>query len=401
MLKKLRTKIVCILMVTVTVMLAIIFGLVIHFIGNALEAQSIQMMQSIASNPMQLGSPGEISEDMRLPFFTVQVSRRGEVMAIGGGFSDFSDEEGILEITKAALAAQEQTGLLEAYNLRYLKTSKLAGYTIVFADMSSEKNTMGGLVRSCILIGLICFALFLGVSLLLARWAVKPVSQAWDQQRQFVADASHELKTPLTVIMTNAELLQSGEYDEQARQQFSGSILTMSRQMRGLVEGLLELARVDNGAVKTKFAALDYSELVQNSMLPFEPLYFEKGLILETGIEAGVWLKGSEAHLHQVVDILLDNAMKYTTPGGTVRVGMRRQGSHALLSVAGPGEAISPEDLKNIFKRFYRIDKARSRDGSYGLGLSIAQSIVSEHRGRIWADSRDGINTFLVQLPLN
>ena len=401
MLKKLRTKIVCILMVTVTVMLAIIFGLVIHFTGNALEAQSIQMMQYIASNPMQLGSPGEISEDMRLPFFTVQVSRRGEVMAIGGGFSDFSDEEGILEITKAALAAQEQTGVLEAYNLRYLKTSKLAGYTIVFADMSSEKNTMGGLVRSCILIGLICFALFLGVSLLLARWAVKPVSQAWDQQRQFVADASHELKTPLTVIMTNAELLQSGEYDEQARQQFSGSILTMSRQMRGLVEGLLELARVDNGAVKTKFAALDYSELVQNSMLPFEPLYFEKGLILETGIEAGVWLKGSESHLHQVVDILLDNAMKYTTPGGTVRVGMRRQGSHALLSVAGPGEAISPEDLKNIFKRFYRIDKARSRDGSYGLGLSIAQSIVSEHRGRIWADSRDGINTFLVQLPLN
>lgn len=401
MIKKLRTKFVCILMTVVTIMLVVMFGLVIHFTGSSMENQSIQMMQAIASEPFQLGLPDDRTGDIRLPYFVVQVSRWGEVTATGGGYYDLSDEETILAITKAALESEEQTGVLKAYKLRYSKNARPSGQIIVFVDMSSEQATMNGLIQSCIFIGIISFAAFLSISLLLARWAVKPVDQAWQQQKQFVADASHELKTPLTVIMTNAELLQSPDCDESARRQFSDSILVMSRQMRGLVEGLLELTRVDNGAVKTKYAALDFSDLVQNSVLPFEPLYFEKGLILETGVEAGVWLKGSESHLHQVLDILLDNAMKYTTPGGTVRVAMRHQGSHALLSVAGPGEAISPEDQKNIFKRFYRIDKARSRDGSYGLGLSIAQSIVTEHGGRIWADSRDGINTFLVQLPLN
>lgn len=395
MLKKLRIKFVCINMITVTAMLCVIFTLVILFTGMSLENQSIQVIQSIADRP---SSP--VSQ-VRVPYFSVTISYSGKLISVAGDFYDLSDEAEILELVQQALNAGEQAGILKEQALRYQLNSTPLGLKIIFIDISSEQAAMRNLVYSCIFIGIVSFVLFLLISLALAGWAVKPVDQAWQQQKQFVADASHELKTPLTVIMTNAELLQNPEYDQSDRDRLSGSILTMSQQMRGLVESLLELARVDNGAVKTKFASLDYSELVQNSVLPFEPLYFEKGLILETGVEAGISLKGSESHLRQVLDILLDNAMKYTTPGGTVRVAMRRQGSHALLSVAGPGEAIRAEDLKNIFKRFYRIDKARSRDGSYGLGLSIAQSIISEHRGKIWAESREGINTFLVQLPLN
>lgn len=173
----------------------------------------------------------------------------------------------------------------------------------------------------------------------------------------------------------------------------------MSRQMRGLVESLLELARVDNGTAKMTLTALDFSGLVSDAVLPFEPLYFEKGLGLDCQIEEGIKLKGSESHLRQVMDILLDNAMKYSSPMGTVRIGLKRQGSHCLLSVSNPGEQISQEDLKNIFKRFYRIDKARSMNQSYGLGLSIAEEIVSAHRGRIWAESAAGLNTFYVLLP--
>lgn len=130
-----------------------------------------------------------------------------------------------------------------------------------------------------------------------------------------------------------------------------------------------------------------------------EPLYFEKGLELDCKIEDGIHLKGSESHLRQVMDILLDNAMKYSASRGTVGVSLKKQGSHCLLSVTNPGEQISPEDLKNIFKRFYRIDKARSMDHSYGLGLSIAEEIVSTHHGKIWAESADGLNIFHVLLP--
>ena len=272
------------------------------------------------------------------------------------------------------------------------------GEAMVFVDISSEIATMENLVKTCVFIGIISFSVFLGLSFWLARWAVKPVETAWNQQRQFVADASHELKTPLTVIMTNAELLQSPEYTDADRRRFSDSILTMSHQMRGLVESLLELARVDNGAAKMVFSEFDFSEQVSDGLLPFEPVYFEKELLLESEIEEGLKVKGSQAHLRQVLDILLDNAAKYASPQGTVTVKLKRQGSHCLLSVANPGEQISKEDLKNIFKRFYRIDKVRSMNHSYGLGLSIADSIVKEHGGRIWAESAEGINTFFVQL---
>ena len=258
---------------------------------------------------------------------------------------------------------------------------------------------MRSLTNTCVIIGVLSFAVFLGLSFLLARWAVKPVETAWNQQRQFVADASHELKTPLTVILTNAELLQEPEYDEQARSRFVDSIMTMSHQMRGLVESLLELARVDNGGQNMVFFRLNFSELVSDALLPFEPVYFEKGLTLESNVEENLFVKGSQQHLKQVADILLDNASKYASADSTVRVILRRQGSHCLLSVASAGDAISKEDLKNIFKRFYRMDKARSMNHSYGLGLSIADSIVSKHGGKIWAESADGVNTFFVQLP--
>lgn len=398
MLKQLRFKFVMINMTLVTVMLLVIFGMIIHQTQENLENQSIQMMQTIGADPFQLGRPDAPTSDVRLPYFAVQINSRGEVLAVGGGFFDLSDEELILNITRAALRSPESIGILRDYNMRFCKITGCNGDGIVFADMTSEQATMENLIHTCILIGVLSFAVFLFISLQLAKWAVKPVDQAWQQQKQFVADASHELKTPLTVIMTNAELLQNPEYDGEAKEQFASSILTMSHQMRGLVEGLLDLARVDNGAVKTAFAPVDMSALAEEACMVFEPLYFEKGLALESAVEPGITLRGSDAHLQQVMKILLDNAMKYSDPG-TVRVEARRQGSGCQVTVTNPGPAISAGDLKNIFKRFYRVDKARHRDGSYGLGLSIAENIVHEHGGRIWAESAGGFNSFHVYLP--
>lgn len=397
MLKKLRMKFVCIMMTVVTVMLGIIIALVIHFTGQALENQSIRMLESLGSNPFQLSLSEEDGEQFHFPFFTVQIGRRGQMIATGGNFN-LSNEQ-LLDIIQLAMASEEQMGILENYSLRYRKSTSPSGLSILFADITSEQEAMSSLTISCLLIGAVSFLVFLAISLLLAQWAVKPVAKAWEQQRQFVADASHELKTPLAVIMTNAELLQLPEQEKSVQDQYAENILAMSRQMRTLVESLLDLARVDNGAVKTAFETLDMSRLVENSILPFEPLYFERELSLSTSIEKNISLRGSAAHLHQVVDILLDNALKYSTPHGRIQVRLEQHGHQCLLSVMSTGEPISPADLKNIFKRFYRIDKARSRNGSYGLGLSIAQSIVAEHDGKIWAESEMGINTFFVQLP--
>lgn len=387
-------------MILVTAMLLVIFGMVLHFTQLSLEEQSLRMMRSVMENSRLMGRPGEAPDEAQLPFFFVTVTPFGEMKAISGGYYDLSDEEAVFNVIQLARSNNAETGLLKEYKLRFQKKTTPFRETIVFVDISSEIATMKGLVTSCIYIGSISFLLFLGVSFLLARWAVKPVEEAWNQQRQFVADASHELKTPLTVIMTNAELLQSPEYGDTDRGRFADSILTMSHQMRGLVESLLELARVDNGTAKMVFTEFDFSELVSDGLLPFEPVYFEKELLLESRIEDGIRVKGSLSHLRQVLDILLDNAAKYSSPNGQVLVQLRRQGNHCLLSVENPGEAISKEDLKNIFKRFYRVDKVRSMNHSYGLGLAIAESIVKEHGGKIWAESSDGINSFFVQLNI-
>ena len=139
--------------------------------------------------------------------------------------------------------------------------------------------------------------------------------------------------------------------------------------------------------------------MLSDAALPFEPLYFESGLELDSFIEPGIFVRGSADHLRRVAEILLDNARKYSDPGH-VRFCLQRQGKNqCVISVANPGAPISRDDLQNIFKRFYRADAARSRDGSYGLGLPIAQGIAGEHGGRIWASSAGGINTFYVCLP--
>ena len=399
MIRRLKVKFICINMAIVTAMLLVIFGMVLHFTRDNLEQQSIRVMQSVMEDRSHLGRPGELPKQAQLPYFYVSVNGFGEVSATFGGYYDLTDTQSLQKIITLALASDEDSGVLESYSLRFQKRATLFGQSIVFVDMSSELATMRSLVKNCALIGLASLAAFGGLSLLLARWAVKPVETAWNQQRQFVADASHELKTPLTVILTNAELLQQPEYDEQARSKFVGSIVTMSHQMRGLVESLLELARVDNGSGKLDFSRLNFSELADDALLPFEPVYFEKGLTLESAVQDNIFVKGSAQHLKQVADILLDNAAKYAAADSTVRVVLRRQGNHCLFSVASAGEEISREDLKNIFKRFYRIDKVRSMNHSYGLGLPIAQSIVSSHNGKIWAESAEGINTFFVQLP--
>lgn len=400
MIKKLRIKFVCINMAIVTAMLGIIFTLLIFFMGIGAEVQGQQAIQEIVDSALPTERWMEQLQTVRRPHFLVRIGPDGEVLMLESGSFEKLGREKLLEYTRDALNQNRDSGTLKESELRFQVLSSPFGKTLVFADISGEMATMRNLLKICFVIGAVSFVVFLGISILLAGWAIKPVELAWNRQRQFVADASHELKTPLTVIMTNAELLDSGNYSPQEKTQFVSSILTMSHQMRGLVESLLELARVDNGNIRKSFTQVNFSEVVSDALLPFEPVYFERELTLESRVCDGLILRGSQSHLRQVVEILLDNAAKYSLPHGTVTLELQQHGSNCLLRISNPGEAIDPEQRKQIFQRFYRADKARAMNHSYGLGLPIAKSILEEHNGKIWVESQNGYNTFFVQLPL-
>ena len=423
MLRRLRIKFICINMAIVLAMLLVIFGVELRLTRTNRERESTEQLErdnmrlgrrgdgdfEQRERPEGSGEPGAPPEAQRgalpdlsdqrgfLPYLLIRCDAEGAVEEVSGNFTYDGDAEGLVA---AAAADGAERGVLSDYGLRYLRSEGPDGLSYVFTDVSGEQSTMRDLVRTSLIVGGASLVGFFLLSLLLARWAVRPVEEAWKQQKQFVSDASHELKTPLTVITTNAELLQSPDFGEAERGRFADNILMMARQMRGLVEGLLDLARVDSGAVERAMGEVDYSALCAEAALPFEPLCFEKGLTLRTELAENVRVHGSAGHLRQVAEILLDNAQKYAHPGTEIVMTLERRGKgHCVLTVADRGDPIPAEDLPHLFERFYRADKARSRDGSYGLGLSIAQNVVTVHHGKIWCESHGEDTAFRVQLP--
>lgn len=399
MIKRLRIKFVCINMVIVTAMLCVIFGLVLHFTSASMERDSVEMIQSVAMSTYKPGAPGKHVPGFPLPHFILQLGPGGKWIVADSGNYDLTDPALLTELIE--LSSTQKSGVLKEYGLRYMRINTPTTQRIVFADMSQEISMMNNLLQNCLLIGAVSFIVFLIISILLARWAVKPVESAWEQQRQFVADASHELKTPLTVILSNAQMLSGNGDDPELREKLTSNILTVSQQMKDLVVKLLNSAQVDQGIGTMEFSVLNLSDTVSNAMLPFDSIFYEQEKELDSDIQDDILIQGSKSHLIQVIDILLDNAQKYGSEHGHTWVSLKRQGTkHCLLTVANEGAALSARERKDIFKRFYRADTARERTGSYGLGLSIAESIAKAHKGKIWVESKNGINTFAIQLPV-
>lgn len=402
MIKKLRIKFIVFNMAIVTVMLCLMFAMVLHSTKTNLENENMLMMQSIAANPMtDAPSPGSPYTRIQLPYFSLELTPQGQLISKMGSFYDLSDDIFLEELIRSSLSDGEQMGILPEYNLRYLLISTPGSQNLIFSDISIEKTTINNLVKNCLLIGAISFIAFFIISIFLSGWAVKPVARAWEQQKQFISDASHELKTPLTVILTNAEILESACCPANSRGQLIDNILSMSRQMHGLVEGLLELARMENNDSNISMERLDFSSLAEEALLPFEPVFYEKDLYLESRIEKDIFVNGSVSHLTQLITIMLDNARKYSQPGSTAEIDLATSGSkYCLFSVTNSCSPISEKELDNLFKRFYRADTARTMNHSYGLGLSIAREIVARHHGKIWCETEGGTITFYVRLQL-
>ena len=240
MIRKLRVKLVCILMALLTVMLGVTFGLVLHFTQQSLEAESLRTLEALANNWQTASSPG-LDDGTRVPYFALEINARGDIITTRGGYFDLSDREKLQKLIDIAVNSEDDIGEVPDYGLRFYRVVTRTSWRVVFADTSAETTTLHSLIRTLAIASAAALAVFFVMSLLLARWLVRPVARAWDQQRQFAADASHELKTPLKVILTNAELLQDPARSPAERDRFAGQILAMAHQMRGLVENLLEL----------------------------------------------------------------------------------------------------------------------------------------------------------------
>lgn len=395
MIRKLRLKIVGISVVTVAVVL--VSALVILALSTrsqmaqSSEARLYEALEGKLDKSELPGSSG-------LPCFVAEVYSGGTIRLSGSSYYNLQNEELVVHIVQTALEREDDSGVLGDYSLRYLRRVGVVSVRIAFTDCTMEQATMRSLLLRSGLIALAALAVLAGLSYGLAGLVVGPVKRAWQEQKQFVSDASHELKTPLTVILSSSELA-AEEQDVQRTKQYVEGIHAESLRMKALVEDMLTLARTESGT-RPATEAVDLSDTVLESVLAFEPVAFESGRELVYDIQPELTVKGSGVQLRRLTDILLDNAVKYAAEGTPVRLLLRQEGRCAALRVENRGETIPAEKLQHIFDRFYRADESRSGGEGFGLGLAIAQSIAQSHGGSIGCASEEGVTRFTVTLPL-
>lgn len=275
------------------------------------------------------------------------------------------------------------------------------GYMLVFLDVTARQDILTNMIYTFTVVGSVMLLILFFASRYFANRSIRPVQEAFDKQKQFIADASHELKTPLAVIQTNTDVLLANP-DDTIRQQskWLHYIRSETERMSKLTSDLLYLTEMEESRTGMLHAAFDLSETVENLILTMEAVMFEKNIALDYDIEPHLTVQGNSVQIQQVVMILLDNAVKYSGPGGKVRLTLNKQHNEVVLAVTNTGEGIAPEHLSRIFDRFYRTDTSRSRkQGGHGLGLAIAKSIVDQHKGKIYAKSVYGESaTFYVHL---
>ena len=388
MIRRLRWKITGVTLLVSALVLTAVFACVYLFSRNNIaQSYEYQLRQAVVSG----------TSEARVPCFVAEVLPSGTVRVSGSNYYDLQDEDTLLPLVTAALSADADSGVLPAQHMRYFRLEGALTVRIAFMDSTFEQATLRSLVRVCLLIGAAALLVLFGLSWLLSGFVTRPVARTWQNQQQFLSDASHELKTPLTVILSSADLLKTSAQPEQ--RQYVDNISVESRRMKALVEDMLTLSRTESGRA-APFAPLDLSDLVTDAALRFEPVAFEAGHPLQYDIQNGASLSGDRQQLDQLLDILLDNAVKYAAKDAPIHLTLDISGKNAVLAVENPGDPIPPDKLPHIFDRFYRVDDARTGAGGFGLGLAIAQQIVRRHKGAITAASDARATRFTVTLPL-
>lgn len=337
----------------------------------------------------------------------VRVNKDGDIQRISYQYFESGDNISLEQTVGEIIKSGSMEGKVEIDDIKFryavFNKGDSSGYDVIFLDRAIEISTLNRLLIIFISIGSLGLLILFGVSWLLASWAITPIAEAWDKQKQFIADASHELKTPLTVIATNTDVvLANAEDTVQNQSKWLTYIKSETARMSKLVSDLLYIAKSDVNEVAIVMNEFNLSHTTLGVCLVFETVAFENGKILDTDIEENISYKGDEDRIKQLITILVDNAIVHSNGNANIMVSLKRDNKDKIkLSVSNTnGEDIPKGCEERLFERFFRVDKARNRSsGSHGLGLNIAQSIVKNHNGSISVTStKDHVVTFTVTL---
>lgn len=332
----------------------------------------------------------ESRRQIGLPYFTMDIDENGRsfyIDAHGMTMNDVPDPGGMQKI----LTGADDEGTVRAWGLRYMREPIARGSRVAVINISVQQATLSALARQLLTVSAAALLLFFFLGLLFACWGTGMTEKAFEQQRRFISNASHDLKTPITIIMMNAEMLEMKLHERQHNLEL---IHSEAVRMKKMTNQLLEMARLDMSKLPIRPERINLSDVLTEGVLSFEILLHQKGLRLQQDIQPGLMLRGDEERLRELMDILIDNAYKYSAPGNEVAVTLRAMPFNRVrLAVRNTGSCISRSECKHVFDRFYRCDPTRTETEGTGLGLSIAKSIVQAHRGRISVRSDEALGT--------
>ena len=318
-----------------------------------------------------------------IEYFVIMSDHNGNYLA--KLYNESIDADTAQDYITAIRSKGIDTGMYRSY--QYYQADKDNGTLMVFTDKSYEINMLRQLKRTTVIIGSIALIFLSVLAYFLSKKSIQPIKIAFNKQKQFVSDASHELKTPLTVISTNADVL-TGEIGDN---KWLNYIKSQTDRMSVLVNDLLNLTRLENNTDDLENKYFNMSKAIINTALPFECRAFDSNKKFEVNVDEDVMLCASEKHIKQMAAIFIDNALKYSNDGGTIRVSLQKVGDRKIFSVFNTGQGIKEEEKEKIFERFYRSDESRNRaTGGYGLGLAIAKSIIDKHKFKLHVLNQPG-----------
>ena len=341
------------------------------------------------------GQPEDLGDAMASlsSSYTVQLDGEGKVTSWSSEREELYSNEQVQALADQILGSGKSRGRIGSQF--FTLTEKKDGQTAVVLDARLEMQGVRRVTVIACIVGALAWLILSGAAFFLIRRMVRPVEEAFRRQRQFVWDASHELKTPLAVISANAQVLE----DEIGENENLGYIRSEVKRSNELVQNLLSLARLENGSIRAERREFDLSRTLLEAALPFESTVYEAGKRFETEVPEGIRAVADEAMIRQLALILLDNALKYSEEGGLLRLTLKAKGKGAEFAVSNTGPGIGAADLPHLFERFWRADESHDRrvDGS-GLGLAIAKELAEANGAKIRAESRRGLTVFTVTL---
>ncbi len=406
MFKRLKMELILINVISLSIILSFVFSGIYILTKMSIDTQTRSFMESTAETEKLIGplSAADKAWGQNNTFF-FRLDRNQNFINYSATFN--VSKEDISMLLDYVNHQTEAEGLFynEQYNLKYLKYPKNDGEIIVFLDNRIESFILNAIITRSLFIGLISLTSVLLISWHWANKAIKPVKKNWEDQMEFVADASHELRTPIAVITSNLEVVLDNE-EETVRSQshWLNNIKEELERVHKLVNDLLLLARYDANEEIYISESFDILSLINNLVVSFQPLATKHSIHIAFDYfdETPIYLLGNSYRMKQLLTILIDNAIQYNQENGNIIISVTSQNNLLSLSVSDTGEGISPEHLTQIFERFYRVDKSRSRlNGGSGLGLSIAKCIVTEHKGKISVSSTLGKGSrFTMTFPI-